>query len=106
MIIALIERDNISGLAKEIDLLKDLDVLAFNKLRGKLGRDSVEAINRDNHHVKFSESVLQIFDTPRKITDVVANTVVKKVFDTNCCSGSSRTRYSFLRLISNSSQED
>ena len=104
MIIALIERDNISGLAKEIDLLKDLDVLAFNKLRGKLGRDSVEAINRDNHHVKLSESVLQIFDTPRKTTDVVANTVVEKVFNTNCCSGSSRTTYCFLP-ISNISHE-
>ena len=38
MIVTLIERDNIGGLAREIDLLKDLHGLAFNKLPGKLGR--------------------------------------------------------------------
>ena len=43
MIITLIERDNIGGLAKEIDLLKDLHVLALNKVKGKLGRDSIKA---------------------------------------------------------------
>ena len=34
----LIERKNIGGLAKEIDLLKYLHALAFNKSPGKLGR--------------------------------------------------------------------
>ena len=38
VIVALIERDNIGGLAKEIDLVEDLHVLTFNKLPGKLGR--------------------------------------------------------------------
>ena len=32
MIVALNEGDNISGLAKEIDLLKDLHALSFNKI--------------------------------------------------------------------------
>ena len=36
----IVGRDNIGGLAKEIDLLRDLhhDALAFNNLPGKLGR--------------------------------------------------------------------
>ena len=38
MIVALIEHDYIGDLAKEIDLLKNLHVLAFNKSPGKLGR--------------------------------------------------------------------
>ena len=38
MIAILIERDKIGGLAKEIDLLKDIHALAFNKLPGKLSR--------------------------------------------------------------------
>ena len=106
MIVALIEHDNISGLATEIDLLKGLHVLAFNKLTGKLGSNYIKAIN--NHQVKFRESVLQIFNTPCKTTDVVANsvveTVVEKVFDTNYCDTSLRTLYCFL-LISNISHE-
>ena len=36
MIVALFERDDICGLAQEIDLWKDLHVLAFNKLSSKL----------------------------------------------------------------------
>ena len=31
MIVALLQRDDISGPAKKIDLLKDLHVLVFNK---------------------------------------------------------------------------
>ena len=92
MIVALIERDNIGGPAQEIDHLKDLHVLVLNKLTGKLGTDYIKAINY--HLVKFRESVLQIFNT-RETTDVVANTVVEKVFDTNCCNVLSMTRYSF-----------
>ena len=39
MIVALSERNDIGGLAKDIDLLKDLHAtLAFNKLPSKLGR--------------------------------------------------------------------
>ena len=38
IIVALNEHDNICGLAKEIDLMKDLHSLAFFKLPGKLGR--------------------------------------------------------------------
>ena len=38
MIATLIERDNIGGQAKEIELLKDLHAQAFNELPGKLGR--------------------------------------------------------------------
>ena len=38
MIVTLIERDSFGGLAEEIDLLKDLHALAFNRLPGKLGR--------------------------------------------------------------------
>ena len=63
---------------------------------------AINAIN--NHQIKFSTSVLQIVDTPCKTTDVVANTVVEKVFDTNDFSRSSRTLYCFL-LISNISHE-
>ena len=37
MIVSLIERNNIVGLAKEIVLRKNLPALAFNKLPGKLG---------------------------------------------------------------------
>ena len=42
------------------------------------------AINNDQ--VQICESVLQIFDTPGKTTEVVANSVVEKEFDRNCCS--------------------
>ena len=38
MIVALIVCESICGLAKEIDLVKEMHVLAFNKLPGKLGR--------------------------------------------------------------------
>ena len=36
----IVKRDNVSasGLAKEIELLKDLHALAFSQLPGKLGR--------------------------------------------------------------------
>ena len=46
---------------------------------------AIMAIN--NHQEKISESVLQIFNTTLKTTDVVANTVVKQVFDTTYCQG-------------------
>ena len=42
--------------------------------------------------------------TPSKTTDVIADTVVEKMFYTNYCSGSSRTWYCFL-LIWNISHE-
>ena len=87
MMVALNESNNTSGLAKEIDLLKDLHILAFNKLPCKRGRQlSSHNQGISNHQVKISKSVLQILDTPSKTTDVVANKVVSKVLDTNCCS--------------------
>ena len=79
MIVALTERDNIGGLAKGIDLLKDSDLLAvpcpgFQQIARQAWQTAIQAIN--NHQVKICESVLQIFKT----TDVVANTWTRKCF--------------------------
>ena len=100
MIVTLIERDNIGGLAREIDLLKDLHVPASTKSPCKLGRQQSNQQSRG----ESQEGVLQIFDNPCKTTDVIANMVVEKVFATNCSNKSSRARYCFL-LISNISNE-
>ena len=62
--VALIERDNIGGLAKEIDLLKDWRALAFYKISRQAWQTAIKPIN--NHRGEIRESVLQIFDTPRK----------------------------------------
>ena len=95
MIVTLIERKNVGGLAREVDLSKDLHALAFKKFPRQAWQTAIKAIN--NHQVKISESVLQIFDTPSKITDMVADMVVEKLFHINCCSSniSSRTSYCF-----------
>ena len=85
VIVALIECDNTGGLAKEIDLLKDLHALAFNKLPGNLGRLlSRQSSITSLAPVKLREIVLQIFDSPCKTTDVVANTVVETRIETIC----------------------
>ena len=57
MIVALIERDNICVLLKDIDLLKDLHV---NKIARQSGHTAIKAIN--NHWDRICESVLQIFN--------------------------------------------
>ena len=84
MIVALTERDNIGGLAKGIDLLKDSDLHAvpcpgFQQIARQAWQTAIQAIN--NHQVKIRESVSQIFNTPRKTMDVVANTVVGRVWN-------------------------
>ena len=65
---------------KEIDLLKDQHTLAFNKIAWQAWQTIIKVIN--NHWEKICESVLQILDSPRKPTDVVANTVVENLLDT------------------------
>ena len=41
-----IERDNIGGLGKEIDLLKDLHVMVFNKIVKQAWQTAIKAINK------------------------------------------------------------
>lgn len=78
MIVALIERDNISGLGKEIDLLKDRHAKAFDGIARRAWTTALRGINQ--HRQKMRECVLQIFDSTRKPSDVVANMVVERVF--------------------------
>jgi hypothetical protein len=77
MIAALIARDDIGGLGREIDLLKDRHVKAFDAIAKKAWSTAIRGINQHRH--KFREFALQIFGT-RKPTDVVANAVVERVF--------------------------
>ena len=76
MIVALIERDNNDGLSN----IDNRHALAFNKIARQAWHTSIKAIN--NHRDKLRESVLQIFDAPRKITDVVARKFGTKVRQT------------------------
>ena len=76
------QRDNISGLGKEIDLLKDRHALAFNKIAKQAWQTAVKAINNHRARICKSHGELQILDTSRKTTDAVADTVVEKVFST------------------------
>ena len=55
MIVALIERDNICGLSKDIDLLKDRHPLAFNKIARQAWHTAIKDIN--SHRDKIRESV-------------------------------------------------
>ena len=77
MLAALIERDDIGGLGKEIDLLKARHAKAFDALAKKAWLTALRAINE--HRKIFREFAQQIFDA-RKPTDVVANAVVERVF--------------------------
>ena len=78
MIVDHIKRDKIGGLvASESDLLKDRHALAqFQQNCQASLAYSFKAIN--NHQVKISKSALQIFDTPCKTTDMLANMVSRK----------------------------
>jgi len=77
MLAALIERDDIGGLGKGIDLLKVRHAKAFDEIAKKAWSTALRAINQ--HRNKFRQFVRQIFDA-RKPTDVVANAVVERVF--------------------------
>ena len=65
MIVALIERDHISGLSNEI--VKDLHALDFNKIARQACQTNIKAI-KSWIQGKIRESVMQIFETPRKTT--------------------------------------
>lgn len=77
MLAALIERDDIGGLGKGIDLLKVRHAKAFDEIAKRAWSTALRAINQ--HRTKFREYVQQIFHA-RKNTDVVANAVVERVF--------------------------
>lgn len=77
MITALIVRDNIGGMAREIDLLKARHKNAFDEIAKRAWCTALRGLNQ--HRQKIRVSVQEIFNA-RKESDVVANKVVERVF--------------------------
>lgn len=80
MIIALVKRDNLAGLADQIDLLKDRHSLALTKLAKKAWITAMKGIN--NHRKAIRVAVMQVLADARTDTDVVANIVAERVLGT------------------------
>ena len=80
MIIALVKRDNLAGLADQIDLLKDRHTLALTKIAKKAWTAAMKGIN--NHRKGIRVAVMQVLADASTATDVIANKVVERVLGT------------------------
>ena len=83
MIVAITEHDNICGRGKNCQRDRPSEGQAkagFQQNRQASLEDSYQCNQQSPGQIR--ESVLQIFDTPYKTIDVLANTVVESVFGT------------------------
>jgi hypothetical protein len=58
VLVALIQRDNLAGLGKDIDLFKDRYALAFDRITHNSWITTLMGINQ--HRVRLCEAVMQI----------------------------------------------
>ena len=75
MIIALVKRDNLAGLADQIDLLKDWHAMAMREIAKHARITALKGIN--NHREKIRVSVMEVLADARA-TNVVANQEAEK----------------------------
>ena len=80
MIIALVKRDKLAGLADQIDLLKDRHAMAMREIAKRAWFTALKGIN--NHRDKIRVSVMEVLADARAATDVFANHVAEKVLGT------------------------
>jgi hypothetical protein len=67
---------------KDIDLLKDRQALAFDRIAHNAWLTALKGINQ--HRVRLREAVMQLLG-PRKPANTTANDVVEKVFGVKNC---------------------
>jgi hypothetical protein len=81
MITALIVRDNIGGMAREIDLLKARHKNAFDEIAKRAWCTALRGLNQ--HRQKIRVSVQEIFNA-RKESDVVAILNLRTKWSSEC----------------------